>query len=170
MVATPLSQRELSADVVLAALEFVERLLGPMAVAAVVEAAGFDDVDELRGDPLRWFSHAEVLAIAEAGAAACHETNFGRRTGEQLIASTLTNGTAAFMRPAGSIAAVLPQVVNAGNRMAASRILRLVEVGESTAVIEARWLVIDAPPSVIEAQRLVIDAAPSVIDGQPLVI
>jgi diguanylate cyclase (GGDEF)-like protein len=38
------------------------------------------------------------------------------------------------------MAAVLPSLVNAGNRMAASRLLRLVEAGETSAVIEARWI------------------------------
>jgi diguanylate cyclase (GGDEF)-like protein len=136
----PPPARELSADVVRASLRYVERVLGRTAMEAVADAAGFDDIDALLGDPLRWFTHDEVLAVADAGAAICHEPNFGRRTGEEIIAATMRNGTAAFLRRAGSMKDVLPQLVNAGNRMAATRILRLVEADESRGVIEGRWL------------------------------
>ncbi len=119
-----------------ALLRYVERLLGPIAVDAVIGAAGLDD--RVR-DPLRWFAHDEVLALAASASTACHEVDFGRRTGEELIARVLEGGTASFLRAAGSMEAVLPDLVKAGNKMAAARHLRLVEAGPGRAVIEARW-------------------------------
>ena len=139
--------RDLSADVVQASLQYVGRVLGPQAVRAVLEAAEIDRPEEAVGDTLRWFSHAEVLAIAAAGAAACHDVEFGRRTGEELIAATLRSGTAAFLRQGGSVEAVLPGIVNAGNKMAASRHLHLTELSEGRAVVEAAWAdALDADP------------------------
>ena len=143
----PSALRELSGDVVRASLQYVERLLGPVAVAAVVDAGGFSGGAAALQDPTRWFSHAEVLAIARAGAAACHDVDFGRRTGEELIARTMRAGTAAFVRQPGSMEKVLPGVVNTGNKMAASRHLRLVDAVPGRAVIEARWTdPLDADP------------------------
>jgi len=141
------SQRELSADVVRAAVGYVERVLGPRAAAAVVEAAGVGDLQRVLHDPLRWFSHHEVLAIAAAGAAACHDADFGRRTGEELVARILNTGAAGFLREAGSMRNVLPALVNAGNKMAATRHLRLVEAADDHGVIEGRWTnPVDADP------------------------
>jgi diguanylate cyclase (GGDEF)-like protein len=135
----PPSARDLSADVVHAALRYVERVLGPEEAGVVARTAGFDSLEAVIGDPLRWFSHSEVLAVAAAGGAACHDPEFGRRTGEELIASTLRSGMSVHLRQAGSPEALLPSLVTAGTKMAASRYVRLVEAGPGAAVIEAHW-------------------------------
>ncbi len=143
----PAATRELSAGVVHAALAYVERMLGRSALLAVVDASGVGSLDELTRDPLRWFSHGDVLAIAAAGATACHDPDFGRRAGEELIALTLRSGTAIYLRDAGSVEAALPGLINAGNKMALHRHLHLAEAGPASAVVEARWSdPIDADP------------------------
>ncbi len=130
-------RRELSADIVRGALAYVTRMRGPAVAAAVAAAAGITVEDAFSMN--RWFATEEVLAVAHHGAAACHEPDFGRRTGEALIATAIESGGADGMRMAGAVEAVLPGVVNAGNKMAASRQLRLVDARPGSAVIEAEW-------------------------------
>ena len=135
----PSSLRELSSDIVCASLHYVERVLGRTAAKAVADAAGLGDLDAVLSNPTRWYGHEEVLAVADAAAVACHEPDFGRRTGEELIVALMRQGTADFVRSAGSMSVVLPGVVNTGNKMAASRTLRLVEASDQHGVIEAEW-------------------------------
>jgi diguanylate cyclase (GGDEF)-like protein len=136
---SPSSLRELSSDIVCASLRYLERVLGRAAAEAVAAEARIGDLDDVLTNPTRWYAHEEVLAVAAAGAAACHDVDFGRRTGEELIVDIMRNGTADFVRAAGAMEAVLPGVVNTGNKMAASRVLRLAEACDGRGAIEARW-------------------------------
>jgi diguanylate cyclase (GGDEF)-like protein len=133
-------EREISAAIAAAILGYVERVLGDDGPGRVLAAAGMaaDDVDP--GDPLRWMSWEETVALADAAAGQCHDPDIGRRVGEEMVRQNVSSGVVSFIRSAGSIAAALPNLANAGSKMAASRRLRVVEVDDVSATLEAEFL------------------------------
>jgi diguanylate cyclase (GGDEF)-like protein len=141
MASAPPAGREMDPTLVRVALRYVERNLGAVAAARVARAAGLGNLDDLGldADGTRWFSRAEVLALARAGARVCHDDDFGRRVGEELVRNSVSNGMLEMLRSDGNVEAALPGYLNAGSKMAITRSMRLVDTSPGNAVIEASF-------------------------------
>src|SRR3954452_15312517 len=121
------ASREMDPALVRVILRYVERNLGPDVADAVVRAAGLGSLDELRADQARWYSRLELLALAAEAGRACHDDDFGRRVGEELVRSNVASGMVSALRSAGTVEAALPGFLNAGSKMAVPRRMGLVE-------------------------------------------
>ena len=137
----PVRGREMAPTLVRVVLRYVERNLGSAAAERVVRRSGLGELDALRTDAegTRWFSRAEVLALAGAAARLCRDDDFGRRVGEELVRSNVVDGMLPVLRASGSVEAALPGFLNAGAKMAVTRRMNLVESGPGSAVIEAAF-------------------------------
>ena len=135
--------REVKGSIPKMVLSYVRRVMGEEAVERVLaesaRAAGADAKPGGLLEPASWTSPAYAIAIAEAAARVCGDTEIGRRAGEELMRVQRERGTIDFVRSVGSVAAALELAANVGTKMSAGRVIEVEATGEDWATITATY-------------------------------
>jgi diguanylate cyclase (GGDEF)-like protein len=119
--------------------DYLERAGGPGLVADVVSRAGCaDSVEELRAR--KWGGLADLLAVIDAAFALTGESELGRRTGEEMFRSSLSNpAIRSYFISQGDPAAALVAVLEHSVKLGTGRSYRVVSSDESGSVIEGLY-------------------------------
>ncbi|MEA3054983.1 MAG: hypothetical protein QOD30_415, partial [Actinomycetota bacterium] len=89
--------RQVKGSLAKVVLSYVRRLLGDEAVAKVLADAEHHRPEAGIDSAASWTSSGYILAIADAAAAICGESEIGRRSGEELMRMQHERGTVDFI-------------------------------------------------------------------------
>lgn len=128
---------DITAAIPRALLRYVERALGPDGVAEVVRAAGLHLTDGRLGTDQRWFSDAELAALADAAIAATGDPEIGRRLGEEVFRRDDGLGNVDFLRSEGDPAEAIRAATAHTGRMVTVRRYDVVESGDTHIVVDS---------------------------------
>lgn len=131
--------RQVSNTFLVALLGYLERAGGPGLVEEVVAAAGSSrSVSELVAP--RWGSHAELLAFAAAASELTGDPDMGRRVGEEIFRSTISDPVSrAFFLSLGSPAGALQAVLDFTVKMGRGRRYKVVSSEAGSCVVEGHY-------------------------------
>ncbi len=117
-------------------MRYVRDALGRAAAAEVVERSAIDLTFEQVHEPDRWFSAAEVRALAVASAEVCGDPEVGRRAGERLLLDSFAAGASDFIIARGSVEAAMKTIVALGTKMSTGAKFRVVSSRVGEVIVE----------------------------------
>jgi diguanylate cyclase (GGDEF)-like protein len=133
------ADRQVKGSLAKVVLSYVRRLLGDEAVATVLAEAEHHRPDAGIEGAASWTSSGYILAIAEAAAAICGESEIGRRSGEELMRMQQERGTVDFILATGSVPDALALAANGATKMSSGRRYVVEETGPFWARIVGRY-------------------------------
>ncbi|MFP5320249.1 MAG: EAL domain-containing protein [Acidimicrobiia bacterium] len=129
--------RDVASPLVEAVMAYARRALGAEGAAAVLAAAGIAPDDDRLGDDQAWFGARELVALADALAAATGDDAVGRRVGEELARLDDDRGRSDFLRVEPTPAAAVALAASESARLLPVRTYAVVEEGDRQVVVES---------------------------------